>query len=291
MLKRFRNKKIATLIIAFVMIFVMAGAFAAFQRLLLLNARVNLFAPMVEVVWTNASVETPPLWSPLNPRGLGVPSAGARFAERTWPAVATVAEDLVQWMSPSGNVAETSAWWHLSHEGTDQHALPGQFPGPMTISQMSLAEPVEYIELLVGMVFDNVDQTYTWTLTMGNPSTVPLETTGVNVTGLWVDDFIDWTRDPDTGRVTGFTPGTAAELRPDSAAPHNTIVDVDFDGLVGHVIQPGQTAVGTIVFSAPETNWVNYFNTTDGEYFLDNFFEDDIPAFYAIEVVTSIATS
>lgn len=308
-MRKFKNKKLATLIIAFLMVFVMAGAFAAFQRLLLLNARVNLFAPMVEIVWMEVELyEGPDLFSPTNPQGIGIggQTGGGldRFFGRAanWPAPpapAILQSYFESHITGAAAGANAHAWWLLAHTGTGQHTTTGQFPDEAHIEDQTLGEPMEYIELMLGMVFDNVDQEYTFRVRMGNPSTVYLYTTDVNVVGEWRDTDAAWIFDPDTGRVYDFDESDPAMIMslvaPYGAtafyAPQNTIVDVDYSGLLNHQIAPGSYAWGYVTFSAPAANWQAFFDYDEDqtEHFLDNHFLVNIPAYFALEVVATLA--
>lgn len=60
-MRKFRNKKLATVVVVFLLVFVMAGAFAAFQTILDVRGRVNLFAPTVDAIIANIT----PLAAPL----------------------------------------------------------------------------------------------------------------------------------------------------------------------------------------------------------------------------------
>lgn len=305
-MKRFKNKKLATLIIAFLMVFVLAGAFAAFQRVLLLDARVNLFAPMVEIVWQDVELYAgPPMWSEDNPLGIGVPSAADRFEARTWPAVppqvfargtgtvlghgpidyfVTHSDETVYAL----RIAEAHAWWHLSHPATDQHPRAGMLPVDDHIEDMTLAAPIDYIYLSLGMVFDNVDQEYVFQVTMGNPSTVPLITQAPILRGYWVDES-DWEiyeADGYAGTPRRINPvmGDLVEIGDPAASPHSAIIEVDYSDLEGVVLQPGALETALIRFSAPAENWIEFFDTYAGSFFLDNHFFESVVAYYAIEV-------
>lgn len=180
-MRKFKNKKIATLIIAFLMVFVVAGGFAALQRALYINARVNLFAPSIEVVWASAGVlepgHHPLIWDGTSaPQGIGHPSI-LRFARRAtaWPATDPVSLGATPAMFIGRGAPHNSAFWRLSHNGTGQHGA-GLFPASGTITGRTLAAPREYIELEVNMVFDNWNQAYIFTATLGNPGDVSLTT-------------------------------------------------------------------------------------------------------------------
>lgn len=317
-MRKFRNKKLATIFLAFLMVFVVAGGFAAFQRLLHINARVHMYAPQVAIVWhevTLADNAHPVLWAP-GPgtnRGIGVPSAGARFQNRVWPTIpadwialhtgatalvggsfipnpqsylATRATDPFSAppTPPTGVVdlevnQQANAWWRIGAPGPDhvstQHA-PGQFPGIAHITEQTLATPMAYINLELNLVFDNLDQEYHFRVTLGNPGDVPLTTAPVS-------DF-------------DITEPSATTL-PGAAAYH--IVEPFWDRLAGVTILPGGTVTRYLSFRAPEAAWMAFFALPGvpvtepglGELFLDNNFNVRAEGEWIVQIPARLAAT
>lgn len=255
-MRKFRNKKVVTTGVAFLMVLVMATAFAAFQRHLDLEARVNMFAPSIDVLWAGAAVVSPPIWDAVFTTGLGVPNAGPRFTDRNWPDVDTTAQDLGQVLVRGGDY--WASWHRLAHLGSTQHASPGQYPALAAINAMAVAEPESYTEMIVGMVFDNIDQTHTFTVSMGNPSPVPMTITGVT--------------------ATPFPSGAIA-----------SVVTVDYSALMGSVVPAGGTVTAAITFSAPATAWEAFLGTPDGGTFMDTQFNDSVSAVFSLRATGTLS--
>jgi len=60
-MRKFRNKKLASALVLFLLVFIMAGAFAAFQAILDVRGRVNMYAPSVDAIIANLHPIAAPL--------------------------------------------------------------------------------------------------------------------------------------------------------------------------------------------------------------------------------------
>lgn len=263
-MKRFKNKKLATIIIAFLMVFVVAGGFAALERIITLNARVNVFAPLVDIIWADAEVTSyPTRWSGTNRTGLGDPAAHARFAARgaNWPTPPDLATDANQYET-FGLTAHAFAYWHTAHPG-DGQAGPGEFVPEVHIEQGTVLAPVGYRTLNIAMVFDNFDQSYTWEFSMGNPGDIDLVTDRVVVTGYPV-------------------PGEPLYYILDNGDDMEAL----FAPLVGVTIESGDIVSRSITFNAPEEGWVDFFGEPAGIAFLDNNFATPLEANFSVQVIS-----
>lgn len=220
-MRKFRNRRLASVLVAFLLVFVLAGAFAATQWYLDINARVNMFSPAIDIVWLEVEItDTPPLWDALNDpdtalTGIGIPAGAggnAMFNARMvgWPQPVI---DQLNWPTNAGGsipargvVVETLyaatgnviaqgfpiAW---AYTGATMAAtrVPGEFPDDTEVEEMTLAESEHYILLNIGMVFDNVDQRYTFEVTAANPSPVPVHISSIEVYTAAVFDPLNTT--------------------------------------------------------------------------------------------------
>lgn len=60
-MRKFKNKKLASLLVVFLLVFVMSGAFALFQTILDVRGRVNMFAPAIDAIIANVTPVAAPL--------------------------------------------------------------------------------------------------------------------------------------------------------------------------------------------------------------------------------------
>jgi hypothetical protein len=60
-MRKFKNKKLATAGVIFLLVFIMAGAFAMFQTILDVRGRVNMYAPTVDAIISNLTPVAAPL--------------------------------------------------------------------------------------------------------------------------------------------------------------------------------------------------------------------------------------
>jgi len=60
-MRKFRNKKLASALVVFLLVFIMAGAFAMFQTILDIRGRVNMYAPTVDAIISNLTPIAAPL--------------------------------------------------------------------------------------------------------------------------------------------------------------------------------------------------------------------------------------
>lgn len=69
-MRRFKNKKLATTLVVFLLVFIMAGAFAAFQTILDVRGRVNMYAPTVDAIISDLVPFAAPLGQGTDPGNL-----------------------------------------------------------------------------------------------------------------------------------------------------------------------------------------------------------------------------
>lgn len=263
-MRKFRNKKFATIIIAFLLVFLVAGGFASFRRTITLNGRVNMFAPLVDIIWADVEV-TPSFgpWSTTDRQGIGWPGLHERFVGRTWPTVDTTAIARAQVHAiPPAAPANAVAYW-LTAAGAP-HDI-GSLPDPVAIAEGTLASPEGFRTLTFSLVFDNFDQSYAVEFSLGNPGDVDLQVYEVEVT---------------------------AEL--DGAAEAILVNGDDLEALfapfVGQRVNAGEIVPVTINFSAPRQNWLDFFGTSEGETFLDANFNAHLGATFTVLLHSTIAS-
>lgn len=261
-MKRFKNRKLATAIIAFTMVFVIAGGFAALTRTITLNGRVNVFAPQVEIIWADADVTSyPDEWAPDNRRGIGWNVTVARFAGRSWPAPLGFAGPRGQFVS-YGTVDDALATWQTAHTGGGGIEA-GAFPTETQIAEGTVANTVPFRTLDITMVFDNFDQAYTWVFTLGNPGDVDLLTESINV-------------------------ATPLDGVAEAILTNGDDLQALFAPLVGLPVPAGQTVEVPITFTAPAANWLAWFaaEPVDAAAFLDGHFNNSVEVNFSIELIS-----
>lgn len=316
-MKRFKNKKLATVIIAFLMVFVVAGGFAALQRAIYLNARVNLYAPMVELVWASTTVgetsdDHPLAWEPGAvawplPTGtrIGIGHPGIfRYAVRSadWPVPHP--DSLTAPIQFVGrHVDYRSAWWRLDHAGTDQ-TTAGKFPSLANINNRDVRQPREYTDLELNMIFDNFNQQYTFTVTMGNPGDIPLITLTPEVISSFLEGAIPSFPAPvnivdpanptvdELEAVSQRNDFIAANIGPIAARAivgDDTVIDGIVADLAGITIAPGSVSAPVdLVFEAPVDRWMDFFETEWGVAFLDGHFANHVQASVTVRVPATL---
>lgn len=63
-MRKFRNKKLASLLVVFLLVFILSGAFALFQTILDVRGRVNMYAPTIDAIIANLTpVNAPVGWN------------------------------------------------------------------------------------------------------------------------------------------------------------------------------------------------------------------------------------
>lgn len=197
-MRKFRNKKLVTVVVAFLMVFVMAGAFASFQALLRINARVNLYSPTVDAVIAEFAVTEQPLGMAAN----GMPvfrTTGTRFPNRLVPALATMFPDAGEALG-AGLVHVENAWafmWSNPFTGVPVGdvaigGIAGNAPVVMSTQTGALPNPADFQSVYVVVNFDNFVQAYEFTYRLANVGLVPLRVDAVSVALVDVpedDDF------------------------------------------------------------------------------------------------------
>lgn len=124
-MRRFKNKKLATTLVVFLLVFIMAGAFAAFQTILDVRGRVNMYAPTVDAIISNLT----PIAAPLgllndvaDPQALpGAPTANAEV-RGPWLALAPSAYQSMRF--EDRNFFEVP--WYTADPSLEEEITPAQ---------------------------------------------------------------------------------------------------------------------------------------------------------------------
>lgn len=187
-MRKFKNKKLVTVVVAFLMVFVMAGAFASFQALLRINARVNLYSPTVDAVIATFANTAQPTGTGAGGNGQPVfrNQGNPRFPTRIAPQLALEFDD------PGAAVGQNllhleNAWafkWSNPFTGVSAPGVGtvlGAPPVPMAVETGAIANPADFQSVYVVVNFDNFIQTYEFTYRLANVGLVPLEVENVSV--------------------------------------------------------------------------------------------------------------
>lgn len=184
-MRKFKNKKLITTILAFVMVFVMAGAFASsFQALLNINARVNMYAPTVDAIiaeFANTGAPTGVV------AGVGQPifrPGAPRFPDRvTTPVISETA----------GQFGAAQAWsFRWGNPTPGAAATPGTPPDPIMVETNAITNPANYQSVYVMVNFDNFVQTYEFEFALANVGAIPLRVSNVVVEPVNPVTDVNW---------------------------------------------------------------------------------------------------
>lgn len=257
-MRKFKNKKLFMSIVAFVMVFVMAGAFASFQALLDINARVNMYAPTVDAIISTFSNTVQPL-----PHG--VPGAvdnpqfraggpGTRFPDRQIMALPPA-----DWAT----VGAGSAWafrWANPGMAAGGAGGVGSAPDSGFVQAGTIPNVQDYQTVYVVVNFDNFEQTYEFNFRLANVGVVPLTVTDYDIEHVAVDPVTgEWiaaalvAHTPEARALTTF--GTFVNIGGNFNNLRDTeIPPVDPAGGPGH----NETDLHTISFSVDLASWTRW---------------------------------
>lgn len=207
-MRKFKNKKKFTIIVAFLMVFVMAGAFASFQALLEIRARVNLYTPTVDAVFASFSL-APRYMDGTTVRGawagapFNIPAVAARAAAPgTLPtSVTTIGAQMATAMSapsaPTDDFDGGTGAWSFNWGATGR-----AFPTIAGLNEGTLAlPPRDYQTIYLQVAFDNFGQSVEFDFSLGNVGPVPLEIETVVIEPVAVAGLAAWAYNDDTAGI------------------------------------------------------------------------------------------
>lgn len=250
-MKKFKNKKLLTIILAFVMVLVAAGAFASFQALLRINARVNLYSPTVDAVIAEFSNTLQPLGVATN----GMPvfrAVSARFPDREF---FNVLEALGAEALGAGRAHAENAWgftWSNPVSGTMASAgavggIAGNPPTVASVQTGAVANPRDFQSVYMIINFDNFVQAYEFEFRLANVGLVDQQITAISV------DMVEDPSDDDFWHQ--LLPVEFHEIFDDASL--TAMLSDAFDGMV-NISGTFEDLVGDIMISDTGLNFANY---------------------------------